>query len=84
MKEDSCIELNKFRKQFNTLKNDREILLRILNNMVACQTDNIFFSKRLLDIWGEDKKELFLMQLGLIFWNLNGENVGLLIEKNLM
>lgn len=84
LKEDACIELDKFRDQFNSLKNDREILLRVLNNMVACQTDNIVFSKRLLDIWGEDKKELFLIQLGSIFWGLNGENVGLLIEKNLM
>lgn len=51
--------------------------------MVACQTDNIVFSKKLLDKWGEDKKDLFLIQLGSIFYNLNGENVGLLIEKNL-
>lgn len=84
LKEDSCIELDKFRNQFNALKNDGEILLRVLNNMVACQTDNIVIGKKLLDIWGEDKKELFLMQLGSIFWGLNGENVGLLIEKNLM
>ena len=84
LKEDSCIELDKFRNQFNALKNDGEILLRVLNNMVACQTDNIVFSKKLLDKWGKEKREFFLVQLGSIFWNLNGKNVGLLIEKNLM
>ena len=34
--------------------------------------------------WGKEKREFFLVQLGSIFWNLNGKNVGLLIEKNLM
>lgn len=83
LKQDSCIELDRFRDQFYNLRNDSEALLRTLNNMVACQTDNIVFSKKLLDKWGEDKKDLFLIQLGSIFYNLNGENVGLLIEKNL-
>lgn len=84
LKEDSCTEFDNFRKQFDDLKNDKKILIRTLNNMVACQTDNIVFSKKLLDKWGEEKREFFLVQLGSIFWNLNGKNVGLLIEKNLM
>ena len=53
-------------------------LLRHFNIEPKCYCDNYS------DKWGKEKREFFLVQLGSIFWNLNGKNVGLLIEKNLM
>ena len=71
------------RNQFKEIENNKEILLRTLNNMVACQSDNVVFSKKLLEQWGEDKINEFLSQYTSSFLALNGENIGLTIERNL-
>ena len=74
----------KFSNQFDIYKNNRELLMRILNNMVTCQSDNIVFSKNLLDTWDEKSKEFFLNEYISTFIGLNGENIGLKIEKNIL
>lgn len=73
----------KYEKQFDTIKENEKMLIRVLNNMVACQSDNVVFGKRLLDVWGETTKRKFLDQYVSSFVELNGENVGLSIEKNI-
>ena len=51
--------------------------------MVACQSDNFVFSKKLLDTWGEETKNIFLMQCMSTFIAKNGRNIGQIIEKNM-
>lgn len=83
LKEDSGVMFEELKKQFKEVEKNKETLLRTLNNMVACHSDNIVFSKKLLDRWGEDIKNEFLSQCVSSFLAINGENIGLKIEKNL-
>lgn len=82
LKEDDSTELHKYKQQFQEIK-DEKVLIRVFNNMVACQSDNFVFSKRLLDSWGEEKIEVFRHQCMSSFLALNGKNIGLAIEKNI-
>ena len=83
MKEDNDYKFDKFQEQFEEVKRNEEVLLNVLNNMVACQSDNFVFSKKLLDSWGEEKIEVFRHQCMSSFLALNGKNIGLAIEKNI-
>lgn len=83
LKEDDDYKFDKFREQFQEVKQNEDVLLNVLNNMVACQSDNFVFSKRLLDSWGEEKIEVFRHQCMSSFLALNGKNIGLAIEKNI-
>lgn len=83
LKEDNDYKLDKFREQFQEIEKEETILLNVLNNMVACQSDNFVFSKKLLDKWGEEKIEVFRHQCMSSFLALNGKNIGLTIEKNI-
>ena len=83
LKEDGDYKFDKFREQFQEVKQNEDVLLNVLNNMVACQSDNFVFSKRLLDSWGEEKIEVFRHQCMSSFLALNGKNIGLAIEKNI-
>ena len=76
-------KFDKFQEQFEEVKRNEEVLLNVLNNMVACQSDNFVFSKKLLDSWGEEKIEVFRHQCMSSFLALNGKNIGLAIEKNI-
>ena len=83
LKEDNDYKFDKFQEQFEEVKRNEEVLLNVLNNMVACQSDNFVFSKKLLDSWGEEKIEVFRHQCMSSFLALNGKNIGLAIEKNI-
>lgn len=83
LQEDSGFMFEELKNQFKEIENNKEILLQTLNNMVACQSDNVVFSKKLLDKWGEGKINAFLSQYTSSFLALNGENIGLTIERNL-
>lgn len=83
LKEDSGLMFEELKKQFKEVENNKEILLRTLNNMVACHSDNVVFSKKLLDKWGEDIIKEFLSQYVSSFLAINGENIGLKIEENI-
>ncbi len=63
------INLDKFQEQFEEVKRNEEVLLNVLNNMVACQSDNFVFSKKLLDSWGEEKIEVFVINVCHHFWH---------------
>lgn len=74
----------KYINQFNVYKNNHEVLIRILNNMVTCHSDNIVFSKKLLDKWDEDDKQYFLNEYMSTFIGINGKNIGQEIEKKML
>ena len=83
LKEDDCFQFDRYKEQFEQIMRQKPILLNVLNNMVACQSDNYVFSKKLLDSWGEEKTEVFRHQCTSSFLALNGENIGLTIERNI-
>lgn len=82
LKEDDSLKLHRYRQQFQEIKKE-EILLRTLNNMVACQSDNFVFSKKLLDTWGEETMNMFLTQCMSTVISIKGRNIGQEIERNI-
>ena len=58
---------------------------KLINNMLACQSDNFALSPRLVHSWSESERKGFLTQIKSIFFGTKGiQNIDLEIEKNLV
>lgn len=76
--------IEKFINELESLKNNRDELINVLNNLLVSQTDNFVISPILLEKWDERKKEKFLTLFSATFLGMGSiENLGQKVEQNL-
>ena len=74
-----------YKKQFNALKENKEIFFNAMNNMVACQSDNYAFSPILINSWDHDTFDFFKQESTAFLLGTNKiKNIGMEIEKNIL
>lgn len=74
-----------YRKQFEEIRNNKNIFYNVMNNMIVCQSDNFAFNPQMIDSWDEDTLKFFKNQfVSFLFGTPKIKNIGMEIEKNLV